>query len=576
MRNKKELLWVNKNAESSSLSHSSDFERLQVFSRAQRNTRQVNKHRRYLTNRSATTDGGTSLTTQEQDNEKTDERVPPQIHRRLSTNPDWTTVERRGITFFRETTLSQIIAPVNDTDFWSGTVPYLTTAHPAIKHIVVAIASTHELLLNKHIVDLNVLALRQCNKAIRIFCTPPASDTVCILASCILLTAYHILRCDLKGAHTCIENGLRIVQSTPTSVATEGLRRLLTQIGQQHGFKFWAPQITFQFERSCIDAQGIVVHPMDSNGPFTRISEMSQALTYIIVELIAKPMRNLARGAYLDPNSLLALEIAKELDTFSTQFEQFCHSVSPYDAETALDVYQLQIAYYSAYVIFHTKLASPIERYLDSFPEICEKMLELSETAIKLQRALGGSKSLDRFVNGNIYTLGMCSILPSLRERARHWLQTLARHDKSLVNWLRGELIMLCGKMDMEIYGGIELNHLRRRKRPTFVDMSCIGEDRRICLDYTVGWPRSNVSDSLKHHRILKDWDTSFGHDLTAEEIDASLKGILVGYRLYGKQPPSSTPSGAVNNMYFRGHLVPIYWEDWETVSSDQPPHKNT
>lgn len=154
------LLWINKTADSASLSHCSDSsERIRVLSQAQRISRlrkcKANSKRKPRAKKSDQQDANASK-------DITCTIVAEQC---LTFNPDSATEERRGVHYFLNVTSLKIISLERDAGFWRGTLPHLVQSHPAFRHLVVAIASTHELLSDPDASRLNIVALRHCSKA---------------------------------------------------------------------------------------------------------------------------------------------------------------------------------------------------------------------------------------------------------------------------------------------------------------------------------------------------------------------------------------------------------------------------
>lgn len=171
------LFWVNKTAKSKSLSHSGSRERIQVFSQAQRISRPGKQKR-------SGRDGTVSVRKPTQQNITNDSRRLPfsapdkaavadddlySNHPSLSAqqscyppispvvplDPDRTPMEARSLEFFYQVSLRKIITTEQSFSFWNVVVPSVASCHAAFRHLVAAIASTHELLYRDDIETLN-------------------------------------------------------------------------------------------------------------------------------------------------------------------------------------------------------------------------------------------------------------------------------------------------------------------------------------------------------------------------------------------------------------------------------------
>lgn len=124
--------------------------------------------------------------------------------------------------FFLNVTVPKILTLKRDAVFWVELVPCLAEFNPIFRHLVVAIAATHESLFHNDCNQLNIFVLTQCNKAIQHLQSLRSSKLSLIVVSCILVSAYNLLRCDFVSADKSIESGLEMV------IQNEKLRQIVS------------------------------------------------------------------------------------------------------------------------------------------------------------------------------------------------------------------------------------------------------------------------------------------------------------------------------------------------------------
>lgn len=470
------------------------------------------------------------------------------------TDPDWTFEERRGVDFFLHVTVFKVINLNRDAIFWKEMLPRLTRLHPAFRHLVVAISSTHELLFDRDPDKLNVFAMMQCNKATHLLRSSSQDlELDLLLASCILVSAYSLLRCDLTSADMSIESGLRMA-AEPGGPLRGDLKRILFMLGRQNGFKLWAPDITYQFEKSNIANDSLSIWEGSINGPFLDTSQVLAAYKTLTIEVIAKVLRNLARGAYVDPQCSLSLAIFQQLGMFSFYFEHYCAQISPECTGTRLELMQLQLGFFVSSLIFRTKVISPKELTLDAHIDICHKIVDLADGILTALHAGQSVTYIDRVVNVGLFSFGLSCRESSLRHRAIAMLQSQWKYEDGLVNYLRGMIISMLDKLEERILGAEGCHTNLNLRRPTLAGLRC-KDNKMVCLEYTTG-----LSDEKREEWL--EWDPSFEAIVSAHEINNCLQGIMTAYRMYGKPTMSQAQRGYVREMYFRGRPVPVYWSE--------------
>ena len=467
-------------------------------------------------------------------------------------DPDWSSEERRGVDFFLRATVFKVITLSRDAVFWRETVPRLTGVHPAFRHLVVAISSTHELLFDEDPDKLNVFAMMQCNKATRLLRSSGDLEVDMLLASCILVSAYSLLRCDLVSADRSIESGL-LMAAQPGGALREDLKRILFMLGRHNGFKIWAPDINYQFEKSHVASESFFIENGSVNGPFVDTGQVLAAYRTLTVEVVAKVMRNLARGAYVDPHCSLALEITRQLGLFTFYFEQYSAQIPSQHTDTRMELTQLRLGFYVTYLLFHTKVISPKEQTFDAHLDICHKVVELADEILTARHAGQSVKYIDRIVNVALLSFGFSCRNSLLRRRAIAFLQGQWRYEDGLVHYLRGVVLCMVDVVEAREIGVEGCDDSQARRRPTMVGLRCREDDKMICLEYTT------VSSGERREEWFE-WDTSLGATFSAQDINSCLQGIMAGYRMYGKPTMSQAPRGYVREMYFHGRPVPVYW----------------
>ena len=228
MPGKSTLFWVHKTGRSSSLSHSKDDERISVFSQAQRASRNRKPAKVKRT--------------------KAEEEIPEKQcspKRHLSSTPTWSDRERRSVEFFLDATVHKIITLHRDRDFWTATIPCLAQHYEALRDLVVSIAMTHELLYHTDTSSLDTYALTQCNKAVAMLRNSEHLHPAILLVSCILVSAFSLLRCDHSHAELSIESGMKISAIPPLDSSLNSLyaagqdsRRILEHLHSQYVYRW--------------------------------------------------------------------------------------------------------------------------------------------------------------------------------------------------------------------------------------------------------------------------------------------------------------------------------------------------
>lgn len=453
-----------------------------------------------------------------------------------------------------------------DALFWRDTLPHLVTLYPALRHLVVAIASTHELLSTTDAESLNVFALQHCTRATQLLLASNDLSLSLLLASCILVSAYHLLRGDMTSADLSIESGVKMGNKAADGTLASSLRVILARLGKQHAFKLWAPDVVCRFDKSALTAGPLVLEVDDCiNGPFTNLAQILAAFKWISLEVVAAISRNLAMGAYVDPDSALAREVSRQLGSFAHYWDIYAAACA--DDDERLELLQLRIGLYNISILFHAKLIGPGDLSFDAFCPDYEQMLALAEEVISARHSGQTVVYVERMVNGALFTMGMLCRDPVLRRRALTLLQSQARYDEGLVNWLRGMVIETITRVEER---GLEVHcsaDIPLHRRIYMSGIRCRDLDKAVCLSYV----RTDMEWGVGDLEKWSDWDSysSISHllsegrnDVSAHEIDVHLQGIVAACRMYNKALSAHAPRGFVRQMFFRGVAVPILWEE--------------
>ncbi|KAJ2979518.1 hypothetical protein NQ176_g3201 [Zarea fungicola] len=585
-----ELLWVNKNAQSASLSHSHDRERLQVFSQAQRTSRKGKRKAAGKDGNSETLQSRQKSSTRTLRKSSTYTIVPLQssgsshpadagegassprfdaenliLKPALAIDPSCTSMEARSIEFFVRVSMPKIMTTQRDFSFWSCTVPCLARCHPAFRHLVAAIASTHELLYSTDTAALNVFALTQCNRAIECLRSSPDWSPAQLLISCILVSAYNLLRCDLDRAELSIESGLEMAkQHAEKDQAQRGrgdetatLRRILAQLGRQHGFKLWAPGITFQFERSKAAENSIVIDTDCVRGPFIAPRQALEAYRSLMLKVVARLMRNLARGAFIDPACFMAQDITRQLSMFSFYWDLLYRDMSPQDEDGRLELKQIKIGFYQAFLMFHTKLVAPSELSFDEFPVVVNDLLQLAEEIVAAGANGRPTIYLDKIVNGALFSLGLCTCKPDYRKSVIELLQGQADYGDGLTNWVRGAVVDVFMKLDHISPSWWNGRGASAGIRMVLDGLRCSNHGNDLWIEF-----KSSDWTATRHSIAVPiDWSSWLGPRPAASEVDIRLQGIVSAYRIYGKPHILDAKNGYAVEMWHRGRRIPVAWE---------------
>lgn len=536
MSRKTSLLWIHKTARSSSLSHSEDQERITVFSQAQRTSRsQKSKHVRQKVTRKLS------------------------IRASLTAYPTSTHRERRSLEFFLDQTVYKIITLQRDKAFWTATVPYLAAHNEAMRHLVVAIAATHELLYHSDAHGLHIYALTESIKATKLLRDSNHWSPALLVASCILISALSLLRCDHAQAERSIESGLKISALPTNTYASEKrsskadeFRYILESLYNSHGYKLWASDITFQFEKSEARQNWLMVDIKHIQGPFLNINQVIEAFKSIMLDVVAKLMRNLARGALIDRHSSLAQDVTQELAKLVFYWQQMYDSLALEDSKSRMDMEQVRIGIAHAFLVFHTKVVGPGEVWYEAYPDVCSEVLRLADRLVAARLSGSCLVYIDKFVNGSLFGLGLSSRDSQVRRRAIQLLQSQANFEDGLVNWLRGTVIDLISRTQCQLADP--------GARFILAGLDCTSKPRNISVKY-----RLPLMDAIVHVASFPvDWEPWFRATVTPKEVDDVLQGMMAAYRLYGKPHPSQAPCGYSSTMYYRGRPVPVYWDSEE------------
>lgn len=494
-------------------------------------------------------------------------RSPPTLY------PAWNESEQRSFHFFQQITIKKIITLNRDSEFWTRHVPRLADKFVAFRHLVVAIASTHELLLHAEPRKLDVFALTQCNKAMGMLRAKSDWQPAYLVVSCILMVAYSLLRCDYTHADLGVENGLKIPLGASvcknTCCASEeagnGYKHILMRLGRSHGFKLWTPDISHQFEKSTANHTCMSIETDHVHGPFTSTAQVLKTYKDVMVELVARLMRNLARGAYIEPQSPIAQDIIRQLAMFAFYWDKMYNELPEVANSQRLELKQLRIGLNYAYVLFFTKVISPRERTFDAYPHLVDHSLNLGEELLAAYQNGQPVVYMDKVVNGPLFSMAMCSADLTHKQRAINILRGQTGSPDGLDHWLRACVIQLLMQAEHKVWAQRDLEAFLPRERITFCDISC--DEHTIRVDYVVVGP---LSESFDHVEMHVAWEPCFGPEITSKMVHASCQGIMAAYRTYGKPRPAEAPSGYVRKMQYKGRPVRVLWEEcWRPNTRD-------
>lgn len=449
----------------------------------------------------------------------------------------------------------KIITLQRDVDFWKGLVPCLAELHPGFRHLVVAIAATFELLFRPNSHSLNQFALEQCNKAIRSIVTAKDLGTSGLLISCILVSAYNLLRSDLKAADTSIENGLRMVGSATASDANVELSRILTLLGKQHGFKLWTSDITFQFDKTVAGREPLIIDPIFAKGPFLEVGQVLAAFKTVIVDSVAKLMRNLSLGAHIDPNSLLAQDVCQHFSEIFFHWEVYYRSLSDEEAEKKLQLVQLKIGLQSAYVLFTAKILGSNEVDIDAHINRYSNLLQLGREVIAARHAGRPVIYLDWVVNGALYTAALLCRNSILRRELIALLKSQVVYADGLVNCLRGRVAEIIADFEDQGLAAHSCRDVTEDRLIRICGLHC-REDRRICVRYMLATDLNRLNPQEQLSALGEGLD-----NFTVQEINDCLQGMNAVYTMYMKVDSHVAPSGYLRRMYYRGRPVQVRWQ---------------
>jgi hypothetical protein len=132
--------------------------------------------------------------------------------------------EKRSYHFFRLQTATAILGQ-QDASYWTSSLLQLAYAQPAIKHVLIAMASIHEALqstdwyLNANDNDrgraLRMFSWKQYNEAIQNILKDTAVNKMpleILIIMCILFNQYDNFQCDYAAAFMHIQSGLKLIR----------------------------------------------------------------------------------------------------------------------------------------------------------------------------------------------------------------------------------------------------------------------------------------------------------------------------------------------------------------------------
>jgi hypothetical protein len=476
---------------------------------------------------------------------------------KITYNPDqheeWSFEESRGMKYFLEVSVHKIIDLKREMHFWKGLVPCLAELHPSFRHLVVAIAATFELLFHPDSTSLNEFALEQCNKAIRSILSAGELDKSWLLTSCVLISAYNLLRSDVDAADRSIENGLKLLEGTTCSDKDiASVSRILTSLEKRHGFKLWAPDVTFQFDKVFLSHEFLVIDPITTQGPFVEVGQVLAAFRTSIIDCVAKLMRNLAIDAYVDPCSMLAKDICKHFSDVFFHWQELYRMIPSDQDQTMLELKQLKIGILSSYVLFCVKVLSCHETSVDLCMKQFQSILALGRDVIEARHAGKPVLYLDRIVNGQLYTAAMLCRNSVIRRDLIALLTGQGMYEDGLVNILRGRAAEIVA--DFEDEGRlVQFAQDIPAERLVRVRGLYSREDRTMCILFMTAF-------QLDRRHLQELW-SPMGQELerfNIEEVENCLQGMTAAYSMYMKADIQVAPEGCLRKMYYRGRLVQI------------------
>lgn len=545
------LLWVVKTAESESLSHSRGKERIGILKHAQRRTRQ------HLVSRSDSALQGYKQRMLLDAGFKVQQSM---LCSQPTLTSEWTPEERRSVALFERIAIHKIITLQRDLSFWTCTVPYLVRNHTAFRHIVVAIAATFELVSVGGSVRTNVFALEQCNKATEELKIWTSISPAHIMVSCILIAAYNLLRSDLDQVDKIVESGLKIaearsdtdkLQPDPTESA---FALMLFHLGRQFGFKLWVPGICFEFDKLSAARDPLVIEFEHAKGPFFKVEQALNEFKSLMISLVAKLMRNLARGAYIPPTCLLAQDALSE---FHRAF-YFCDKLSGTldNSEDRIGLVQIKIGLYSAYIHLLTKVLNSDERSYDRQIPLYKSMLRLAEQ-IRTAREDGyRAIYIDRIVNGSIFTLAICCREPYTRRQAIKFLRNQIMHEQGMKNYLLGTVAETITKIEEANKIVTTCNDVPIERRIHLLGLTCRASDKYVGVSYM----SATAPDRSKPMQVWLPCPQLL-QDREAQDIDETLIGIQTTYTMYMRADQCQAPQGFIRPMFYLGRQVPVCWQ---------------
>lgn len=475
----------------------------------------------------------------------------------MQMDTSWTAAERRSAIYFQEVAVHKILTWRRDKQFWKGIVPATAEFNTGIRHLMIAIAATHELLFQLEPGTINTFALTQCNKALQTILASKGLERASLTTSCILVTAYNLLRGNIDAADKSVQSGLSMLASTDIASSddnTEHQFRVLKSLDQQHGFKLWSVDVNFQIDKIVVGREDCLVFAELPRGPFTDIDQVLAAFKVIMMEFVAKTMRNVALGTLIDPTCSFARDLGNCISQSLSYWKSLYDDLVSSAHDERLRLIQLKIGLLLTKFLFHVKLLAADELEADAHIAIVAEILQLGQTVVAARHVGRSVVYLDRIVNSALF---MCSIFcrePTIRRQLITLLKRQLPFENGLVNFLRG-----CAA---EVVADIEEHGLTVGRSSDIPEAWRIGicsldcwADRILLVGY-MSSGQTERSNLRYHQRDLSSELANFDR----EEVDECIRGMTTAHKMYRKQELSKAPRGYLREMHYNGVSVKVLW----------------
>ncbi|KAL6243834.1 hypothetical protein RBB50_009268 [Rhinocladiella similis] len=216
------------------------------------------------------------------------------------------------------------------------------------------------------------------------------------------------------------------------------LSGVLMFLGQQHGYKLWAAEVAFLFDKTVVNREDIRLVQHFPSGPFTDGEQVLSSFKTMMMEVVARVMRNITLGTFIDCS--FACDVGQHFSTILFHWDMLYRSLPANSAAEKLQLVQVKVGLLLArllfYAIFLTADELRVDAYAGTFAEICR----LGKEVIASRHAGRPVVYVVRLVNGTFFTCTMFCRDHQIRRNFISLLKSQLWYQDGLVNYVRGHV----------------------------------------------------------------------------------------------------------------------------------------